>query len=188
VRILLVSGSARTASTNTAALRTEAAEVPPGVEAVLHDGLAALPAFNPDDDAEDPAAVPPPVRELRAAIDAADAVLFSTPEYAGALPGAFKNLLDWTVGAVPGLGGKPVGWLNVAAPGRGDGAHAELATVLGYVGASVVPSACRRIPVGHGAVGPDGLIEDPVVRAALAEILAALVPALPPPPPPAAHA
>jgi NAD(P)H-dependent FMN reductase len=174
VRILLVSGSARAASTNTAALRTVAAVAPPGVESVLHEGLAALPAFNPDDDAEDPAALPPSVRELRAAIDAADAVLFSTPEYAGALPGAFKNLLDWTVGAIPGLGGKPVGWINVAAAGRGSGADAELATVLGYVGADVVPAACIRIPVGHGDVDPDGLVADPAVRAALAGLLPAL--------------
>ena len=99
---------------------------PPGVEAVIFDGLAALPAFNPDDDQD---AVPAPVRDLRAAIDAAEAVLFCSPEYAGALPGAFKNLLDWTVGAVPGLDRKPVGWVNVAAPGRGIGADAELAAI-----------------------------------------------------------
>lgn len=181
MRILLISGSTRAASTNTAALRTVAAVAPPGVEAVLHEGLAALPAFNPDDDAEDPAALPPSVRELRAAIDAADAVLFSTPEYAGALPGAFKNLLDWTVGATPGLGGKPVGWVNVAAEGRGAGADAELATVLGYVGAAARPDARRRVTVGHGDVGPDGLVADPSVRAALSDLLAALATARPEP-------
>jgi NAD(P)H-dependent FMN reductase len=35
---------------------------------------------------------------LRDDIRASDGLLFSTPEYAGGLPGAFKNLLDWTVG------------------------------------------------------------------------------------------
>jgi NAD(P)H-dependent FMN reductase len=180
VRILLVSGSTRAASTNTAALRTASAVAPPGVDALLYDGLADLPAFNPDDDAEG-AELPGSVRDLRAAIDAADAVLFCAPEYAGALPGAFKNLLDWTVGAIPGLGGKPVGWVNVAAPGRGAGADAELATVLGYVTAAVVPGACRRVPVGHGAVGADGLVADPAVRTALAEVLAALATAGPAP-------
>ena len=174
MRILLVSGSTRAASTNTATLRTAVAVAPPGIEAVLFDGLAELPAFNPDDDCEgDPGALPPPVRDLRAAVDAADAVLFSTPEYAGALPGAFKNLLDWTVGAVPGLGNKPAGWLNVAAEGRGEGAHAELATVLGYVGAAVVPAACRRVSVGHGSVSSDGTVHDPGFRAALTEVLSA---------------
>jgi NAD(P)H-dependent FMN reductase len=171
VRILLVSGSTRAASTNTAALRTAATLVPPGVEAVVFTGVAELPAFNPDDDHDD---VPAPVRELRVSLDAADAVLFSTPEYAGALPGAFKNLLDWTVGAVPGLDRKPVGWINVAAEGRGEGAHAELATVLGYVGAAVVPGACARIALGHGSIGPDGTVADAAVHAALTEVLATL--------------
>jgi NAD(P)H-dependent FMN reductase len=38
------------------------------------------------------------VADLRRQIEAADAVVFCTSEYAGALPGSFKNLLDWTVG------------------------------------------------------------------------------------------
>ncbi|MBA3743305.1 NADPH-dependent FMN reductase [Sporichthya sp.] len=171
MRILLVSGSTRAASTNTAALRTVPVVAPPEVEAVLFDGLAQLPAFNPDHDHDD---LPASVRDLRAALDAADAVLFSTPEYAGALPGAFKNLLDWTVGAVPGLDGKLAGWVNVAAEGRGQGAHAELATVLGYVGAAPVPAACVRFAVGHGTVGLDGTVADPAFRTVLTELLAAL--------------
>ena len=58
---------------------------------------------------------------LRRQLADADAVLFCTPEYAGTLPGSLKNLLDWTVGGGE-LYGKPVAWINVANPGRGDGA------------------------------------------------------------------
>ena len=54
---------------------------------------------------------------LRAALAAADGVLFCTPEYAGALPGSFKNLLDWTVGGGE-MYGQPVAWIYVAADGR----------------------------------------------------------------------
>jgi len=97
-RVLMVSGSLRHGSTNTAMLETARACAPDGVEAVLYEGLDALPHFNPDDDVEP---LHPAVAELRAAIDAADALLFSTPEYAGALPGSFKNLLDWTIGGTP---------------------------------------------------------------------------------------
>ena len=61
-------------------------------------------------------------------------MLFCTPEYAGTLPGSLKNLLDWTVGGGQ-FYGKPVAWLNVAAPNRGLGAQETLASVLGYVGA-----------------------------------------------------
>jgi len=67
------------------------------------------------------------VRDLLAG---ADAVVLCTPEYAGALPVAFKNALDWTVGSTV-FSDKPVAWIKVAADARrGEGAHAELATVL----------------------------------------------------------
>ncbi len=170
LRILLVSGSTRAGSTNTAVLRTAPAVAPEGVTAVLYDGLAGLPAFNPDDDHEP---LPAPVADLRAQLAAANAVLFCTPEYAGALPGAFKNLLDWTVGGAE-IYGKPAAWVNVssvAAPTGGADAHASLAKVLSYVGADVVEAACARAPMTRSAVGPDGTVTDPQVREQLAAVL-----------------
>jgi chromate reductase, NAD(P)H dehydrogenase (quinone) len=113
------------------------------------------------------------VARLRGLISAADAVVFCTPEYAGTLPGSFKNLLDWTVGGGE-LDGKPVAWLNVAHQGRGDGAQATLVTVLGYLGAAVVKRACRRLPVARDWVGPGGVITDPAWRDAVTDALAAL--------------
>jgi NAD(P)H-dependent FMN reductase len=176
VDTLLISGSTRSGSTNTAALRTVHALAPPELDTAIFDGLAALPAFNPDDDHEP---LPTPVAQLRAAVHDADALLFCTPEYAGALPGAFKNLLDWTVGdADPrSISGKPVGWLNVsgpAAPSGGADAHASLAKVLAYVGAHVVEDACLRLPLTRDAVGADGLGGDEVARAAALGALRAL--------------
>jgi chromate reductase, NAD(P)H dehydrogenase (quinone) len=157
VQVLLVSGSTRSGSTNTAALATAAALAPGRVTAVTYDGLASLPAFNPDRDGD---RVPPEVAQLRQEIAAAGAVLFSTPEYAGGLPGSLKNLLDWTVGGGE-LYGKPVAWLNVAAAGRGQGAQDALASVLGYVGAAIAETACRHIPVDRATVGPGGVVRDP---------------------------
>src|SRR3954454_23899096 len=134
MRLLLISGSLRDGSTNTAALRTLRDVASPGVDATLYEGMAALPHFNPDDDREGEP-VHPAVAELRAAVADADALVISTPEYAGALPGALKNLLEWTVGDA-GTYRKPVGWLNVAGPAAPTGAadaHASLAKVLGHV-------------------------------------------------------
>jgi NAD(P)H-dependent FMN reductase len=167
LRLLLVSGSTRAGSTNTAALRTLRDLAPAGMCAVLYDEMAALPAFNPDDDLD---VVPPAVARLREEIARADAVLLCTPEYAGTLPGSFKNLLDWTVGN-GALYGKPVAWINVAAEGRGDGAHATPRTVLGYVAASVIEPARVQVPVPRDAIGPDGTIADPDVRARLVAVL-----------------
>jgi chromate reductase len=171
MRLLLVTGSTRRASTNTAALRAAAELLAPGVDAALHDGLAELPAFDPDQD-RDP--LPEPVARLRQAIGRADAVVLCTPEYAGTLPGSLKNLLDWTVGGGE-LYGKPAGWINVAAPGRGTGADATLRTVLGYVGAELVPSSGVRVNVPRDAVDDDGAIVSEAVRAELAGALDAIV-------------
>jgi chromate reductase len=165
-RILLVSGSTRSGSTNTAALRAVHEVAPDGISTVLYDGLAGLPAFNPDDDLGEP---PAAVAALREQITSADAVVFCTPEYAGTLPGSFKNLLDWTVGD-GGLYGKPVAWINVANEGRGQGAQDTLLTVLGYVGAHVVEPACRRLPVARDWVGPSGAITDPGFRAEMTAV------------------
>jgi NAD(P)H-dependent FMN reductase len=170
IRLLLVTGSTRRLSTNSAALLT-AQELLNGHATTVYDGLPDLPAFNPDNDHEP---VPKGVRALRSLIADADAVIFSTPEYAGTLPGSFKNLLDWTVGGGE-IYGKPAAWINVAAPGRGDGADAALRVVLGYVGARVMESSGMRVPVSADSVGPEGVIADPATRASLAEALGKIV-------------
>ena len=168
--VLLLPGSLRTGSSNDVMLRTAAAVAPEGVTTTLFTGLGGLPHFNPDDDT-DP--LPAAVAALREAITAADAILVCTPEYAGTLPGSFKNLLDWTVGGVE-ISDKPTAWINAANPGRGQGAEATLRMVLDYTGAAVLDGACVRIPVDRDSVGPDGVITDPAVREQLAGVLTLL--------------
>ncbi|EYB67980.1 NADPH-dependent FMN reductase [Deinococcus phoenicis] len=169
----MISGSLRAGSTNTALLQTAQAGAPQGVEAVLYTGLGGLPHFNPDDDH---APLHPAVAALRAALQRADALLFSTPEYAGALPGAFKNLLDWTVGGGETYG-MPAAWINASglhSPTGAADAHASLRKVLGYTGVNIVEAACVRLPVVRPSVGPDGLIADPAIREQLAGVLRTL--------------
>ncbi|MEV4419239.1 NAD(P)H-dependent oxidoreductase [Patulibacter sp. NPDC049589] len=169
-RILLLSGSTRAGSTNTALLRAAVQVAGPGVTCRLWTDLTALPHFDPDDDVDPP---PPAVAAMRAAIADADAVLVCTPEYAGALPGSFKNLLDWTVGGTE-TSGKPFAWANASGrPGGAAGAHEELRVVLSYTGATVVDAACRAIPVGRADI-VDGVVVDEGARAALADALQAL--------------
>ncbi|MEV6774153.1 NADPH-dependent FMN reductase [Nocardia sp. NPDC051030] len=168
LHVLLISGSTRANSTNTSALRTVAADAPEGIEVTLYDGLLELPAFVPGDEAE-----PPIVEALHKQINNADAVLICTPEYAGMIPGSLKNLLEWTVGTGD-LSDKPVAWINVAYEGRGEEAIATLRTVLGYVGADLVESASGRITVVREAIGEDGLVSDPNIRADLTAALTAL--------------
>jgi NAD(P)H-dependent FMN reductase len=175
-KLLLVSGSLRGGSTNSATLRTAAALAPEGVEATIYEGMGRLPHFNPDDDPADGVGLDPEVAALRAALADVDALLISTPEYAGAMPGSFKNLLDWTVG-----GGQtyemPVAWINVsgaAAPSGGADAHESLRKVLGYTGARIVEEAVLRLPLARDDVGADGLIEPVEAREAIVGAVRAL--------------
>jgi chromate reductase, NAD(P)H dehydrogenase (quinone) len=107
MRILAVSGSLRETSYNTSLLRAALEAAPDGVELELWEGLAELPLYDEDLDgivagkADDDhrtaweADAPESVRRLRADWDAADAILFSTPEYNGSVPGGLKNAIDW---------------------------------------------------------------------------------------------
>jgi chromate reductase len=168
--LLLISGSLRDGSTNTALLRTAHAM---DADTELYEGMRALPHFSPDDDHDD---LPAAVRELRAAAGRVEAILVCTPEYAGALPGSFKNLLEWLVGGGEAYR-KPIAWINVsgpAAPSGADDAHDSLRKVVGYLSMEIVEEACVRIPVARDAIGEDGLIADPAIREPLAAALVAL--------------
>lgn len=173
--ILLISGSLREDSTNTAVLRTAMELAPANVRTVLYSGMESLPHFNPDADREgEPVA--DAVRGLREHVAAADAILICTPEYAGALPGALKNLLEWTVGDA-GTYRKPIAWINAAGPAAPTGAadaHDSLRKVLGYVHADIVEDACARVPVTRDAIAGRGTIANDSIRQQIAAALATL--------------
>ena len=145
------------------------------MKTAFYAGMGTLPHFNPDLDREGEP-VMSAVRELREQIGAADALLICTPEYAGALPAALKNLLEWTVGDA-GTYRKPVAWVNAAGPAAPTGAadaHDSLRKVLGYVHAEIVEDACVRVPVTRDALGPEGSIADERIRQRISAALRAL--------------
>jgi chromate reductase len=90
LRILGIAGSLRRQSFNRAALQAAVALAPPGMTIDTCD-LAPIPLFNQDH--EQPA--PEPVRDFKARIRAADAILIVTPEYNYSIPGVLKNAIDW---------------------------------------------------------------------------------------------
>ena len=173
--ILLISGSTRAGSVNTAVIATVADLVEPPFSTTIYDDLGDLPHFNPDLD-HDP--LPEKVVRLRAAIQNASALLISTPEYAGAMPGALKNLLEWTVGGVE-ISGIPTAWINPSTnPMRAKDTYASLAIVLGYTGAAVIGEACADVPVSRQSIHSDGLIHDETIREAITKALASLTQAI----------
>lgn len=168
--ILAISGSLRGRSSNAEVLRA-AALVVPAVHVDLYDGLAGLPHFNPDDDL-DGALLPLPVRDLRAQLAAADALLICSPEYAHGVPGSLKNALDWLVSG-PEMVGKPTGLIN-ASP-RSTHAHASLAETLRTMSAVVVPGAMITLPLSGRAMDAAAIASDPELATVLRGCVDALV-------------
>jgi chromate reductase len=88
--ILGIAGSLRANSYNRLALRAAQKLAPPDTKIQLAD-ISGLPGFNQDDEKTPP----PKVTELKKQIQAADAILFVTPEYNYSIPGVLKNAIDW---------------------------------------------------------------------------------------------
>ena len=88
--VLGIAGSLRRASFNRYALRAAVELAPKGMTIDTFD-LAGIPAFNQDDEQKPPAVI----RDLKARVRAADAILFVTPEYNYSIPGVLKNAIDW---------------------------------------------------------------------------------------------
>jgi chromate reductase len=179
MRVLGISGSLRQASHNTKLLRAAAAELPPGASFVLFEELAAVPPYVEDHDGDD---APSGVAALRAAIEAADAVIVATPEYNSSVPGQLKNALDWASRPVAtnALRGKPVVVVGASTGVFGAvWAQAELRKILGAIGAWVLD---LELPVGQAddAFAADGSLRDPRLRELLADAVAALVDAATP--------
>jgi chromate reductase, NAD(P)H dehydrogenase (quinone) len=140
MKILAVSGSLRAGSYNTNLLRAAVEAAPEGVEVELFEpsAIADLPLYDQDLDGSD---VPEPVQRLRDEWGSADAILFSTPEFNGSVPGGLKNAVDWASRPrlEAALTNKTVAVVS-ASTGQFGGmwAQADLRKILGIAGARVV--------------------------------------------------
>ncbi|MES2177711.1 MAG: NADPH-dependent FMN reductase [Gemmatimonadota bacterium] len=171
MKVLAISGSLRSASSNSAILRVVQRVAPPDIVVEIAEALDRLPYFNPDLDKHfDDPALPAPVRALRSAIAASDALLISSPEYAHGVSGMLKNGLDWLVGG-PEMVEKRVALINTAP--HATHAIAQLAETLRTMSVVLVEPACLTIAVPRNQ-SDDALSSDPALCAALRESLSAL--------------
>jgi NAD(P)H-dependent FMN reductase len=168
VRILGISGSLRCASSNTALIRAACRLAPVGVDVSTYGELADIPPFNPDLDTE---AVPAAVRGFRAALNASDAILISSPEYAHGVSGVLKNALDWVVSSGE-LIDKPIALINTSA--RATHAHAALRETLATMSGCIVEEASITIPLAGTAVNTDGTLSDASLSTLVRQALEAL--------------
>jgi chromate reductase len=178
MRVLGISGSLRRDSHNTKLLRVAGEMLRSrGVEFELYDGLKQVPPYDEDDDRD---FAPPAAAHIRAAVAAADGVLFSTPEYNHSIPGQLKNAVDWLSRPVGkgALAGKPVAVIGASTGMFGAvWAQAELRKVLGAAGARVVEG---EVPLGHAHTrfDRDGSLNDPNIAEQVQAVIDDLIQAL----------
>jgi NAD(P)H-dependent FMN reductase/RimJ/RimL family protein N-acetyltransferase len=172
LRILGIPGSLRARSTNLLLLETVALLAPPQAQLEIFTRLADIPPFQPD---TPPDIRPAAVAALRQAITAADAVVFSVPEYAHGLPGVLKNALDWLVDGIE-FTHKPVALFNASA--RSVYAQAALRETLITMGADFLNDAYLTIPLTGGVRTPQQLVTDSAIAAPITAALQHLVASL----------
>ena len=171
VALLGICGSLRKASINRALLDAVRDALPASAAMKIYDELD-LPIFNSDLDD------PPGVVRLKAAIAAADGVVFSVPEYNYSIPGGLKNALDW-VSRPPQsspMRGKPVGIIGAATGMSGTiRAQAHLRQMLLFSDSPCLSQPEVLIPRAHERFDAQGHLTDSSTRALLASFGSAMV-------------
>eukprot|EP01084_Bolivina_argentea_P127625 225662_1 len=123
VKIIGISGSLREKSFNTGLLRVLTNTKLEGIEFEVVP-IGQLPLFNQDlEDTSDETKDPKPVQEVRNKIRAADAILFSSPEYNYGIASPLKNAIDWCSRAGNAFKGKSA--TIIGAGGGGGTAKAQ---------------------------------------------------------------
>lgn len=121
--------------------------------------ISEIPSYNQDLEQDPPA----PVKKMKEAVAAADAVLFVTPEYNRSIPGVLKNVLDW--GSRPYgtsvWGGKPAAMAGSSAGSVGTAvAQSHLRSILGFLGMSLTVQPELYFTDKPGLVAEDGTVEN----------------------------
>ena len=173
VHVLGVAGSLRRESYNRKLLRAAQGLAPDGV-AVDAFELDGIPLYNADLDGD---AAPAPVREFKARIAAADALLLVTPEYNWGMPGVLKNAIDWASRrtASSPLRHKPVALMG-ASTGQWGTVRAQLQwrQTFVYLDAYVLPQPQALVTMAESKFDAAGALTDEPTRGHVRKLLEAL--------------
>ncbi len=168
MKVILISGSARTGSVN-----RKLAEVAAGIvrelgseAVVLEPDELRMPLF--DQDLEEAEGMPARAKVVKQKLVEADALVFCSPEYNSSVTPLLKNLIDWCSRtesddepALAAYRGKVAGLL-AASPGGLGGLRGlvHLRSILGNIGVHVVPKQFA-LSGAFDAFDDDGNLKDP---------------------------
>ncbi|HWT10877.1 MAG TPA: NADPH-dependent FMN reductase [Roseomonas sp.] len=177
MKIVGLSGSLRRASFNTALLRAAAGLMPAGAELTV-ETLHGIPLY--DGDAEAAEGIPPAVAALKDRIAAADALLLVSPEYNNAMPGVFKNAIDWLsrppADAARVFAGRKVALIGASPGGFGTIlAQNSWLPVLRTLGLDLWTGGRLMVSRAGGMFDATGVLTDAAVEKQLRDYLAGFV-------------
>ena len=156
IKILAIPGSLRKASLIRQLLLALQPLAPEDMEIAIFD-LHGIPMYNQD--VEDTVGYPPPVQELRDAIESSDGLILATPEYNGSITGVLKNSIDWA--SRKGLMAKRPVTPITGTPGAlgGTKAQVHLRSVMSHLGMCVLSRPALAVPYIDQKI-ENGLITD----------------------------
>jgi chromate reductase len=173
IKILGFAGSLRKDSYNRSLLRAALELVPKDAELEIFD-LEGIPPFNQDLENQPPQKV----KEFKAKIRAADAILIATPEYNYSIPGVLKNAID---SASRPYGdnvfeGKPVAVMG-ASIGMLGTARAQYHLRQSFVFLNMYPLNQPEVmvPFAQEKIGQNGRVTDQKTQEKIRELVESLV-------------
>jgi chromate reductase len=173
IRVLGFAGSLRKKSYNKSLLKAAVELAPKNIELQTFD-LEGIPLYNQDLEMS----LPAKVRELKAKIRGADAVLIAAPEYNYSVPGVLKNAIDWASRPYGDnvFEDKPVALMS-ASVGMLGGARAQyhLRQTFVFLNAHPLNTPEVMMPYAQDRIDENGEIKDETTRKLIRELLKALV-------------
>jgi chromate reductase len=172
-KILGFAGSLRKSSYNKALLRAAVELLPSGAGLEIFD-LEGIPPFNQDLERQPPLKI----REFKAKIRAADALLIATPEYNYSVPGVLKNAIDWA--SRPhgdnAFEGKPVAMMS-ASIGMIGGVRAQYHLRQSFVYLNMYPINKPEVIVTYASdkIDENGKLRDENTRKLMQQLIGNLV-------------
>jgi len=166
-------GSLRKQSYNKAILAAAVETVPDDASLEVFD-LEGIPPFNQDIELQPP----DKVKEFKAKIRAADAILIATPEYNYSTPGVLKNAIDWASRPYGdnAFDGKPVAVMGASIGTLGT-ARAQYDLRRSFVFLNMLPLNQPEVMVAFAQdkVDSNGRVTDEKTRKRIKELLENLV-------------
>jgi chromate reductase len=173
ITIIGFAGSLRKDSYNKALLRAAVELVPKDAKLEIFD-LEGIPPFNQDLEEK----MPRRVKEFKAKIKAADAILIATPEHNYSVPGVLKNAIDWASRPYGdnSFEGKPAAIMS-SSPGILGGARAQyhLRQVLVSLNVHAINRPEVIIASADEKVDENGNLTDEKARKKIGQLLESLI-------------